>query len=126
MCDPYEVDDDKLATAFRQLQVGARVSFADPLDSRIPRVSAGCYTIWDPEGRFIYAGMAGRSLTSEAVQTAVLDPRSQVTGLRDRLANHRAGRRSGDQFCVYVFDRFVLLTLSGDDIDAAAAGEAAA
>ena len=27
---------------------------------------------------------------------------------RGRLASHASGRRSGDQFCVYVYDRFVL------------------
>ena len=39
-----------------------------------------------------------------------------------RLQSHSSGRRSGDQFCVYVADRLVLPTLSRDDITAIASG----
>jgi hypothetical protein len=39
-----------------------------------------------------------------------------------RLQSDASGRRSGDQFCVYVTDRFVLSTLSQDDITAIASG----
>jgi hypothetical protein len=66
--------------------------------------------------------MAGRTLTAERIEAVRSDPGSKTTGLRDRLNAHRSGRRSGDQFLVYVFDRFVLPTLSGDVIIAAAAG----
>jgi len=36
--------------------------------------------------------------------------------LYTRLRSHASGRRSGDQFCIYVADRFVLPTLSQEDI----------
>jgi hypothetical protein len=40
--------------------------------------------------------------------------RAKPKGLRDRLNSHASGRRSGDQFCVYVCDRFVVPTLTVD------------
>jgi hypothetical protein len=40
-----------------------------------------------------------------------------------RLRSHASGRRSGDQFCVYVADRLVLPTLSQSEIASIAAGE---
>jgi hypothetical protein len=93
------------------------------LDPALPRVAAGCYTIWDDGGQFIYAGMAGRALTAEKIRSARDDPRARVSGLRDRLGAHRAGRRSGDQFSVYVFDRFILGGLSAEAVAAAVAGK---
>jgi hypothetical protein len=39
-----------------------------------------------------------------------------------RLHSHASGRRSGDQFCVYVADRLVLPTLSQEDISAIGSG----
>lgn len=39
------------------------------------------------------------------------------------MDSHASGRRSGDQFCVYVSDRFILPTLSADDIKDIAQGE---
>ena len=42
-------------------------------------------------------------------------------GLKSRLKSHRAGRRSGDQFCVYVGDWLVLPTLTSADIEAVSA-----
>jgi hypothetical protein len=38
------------------------------------------------------------------------------------LGSHASGRRSGDQFCVYVADRLVLPTLTPDDIEAIGSG----
>jgi hypothetical protein len=43
-------------------------------------------------------------------------------GIYTRLQSHASGRRSGDQFCVYVADRLVLPTLSQEDIGAIVAG----
>jgi Phage integrase family len=48
--------------------------------------------------------------------------RNAPQGIYTRLQSHASGRRSGDQFCVYVADRLVLLTLSQDDITAIASG----
>jgi len=46
----------------------------------------------------------------------------KLRGLSDRLHSHASGRRSGDQFCVYVFDRLILRSLSRSDIENAANG----
>jgi hypothetical protein len=48
--------------------------------------------------------------------------RNTPQGLYTRLQSHASGRRSGDQFCVYVADRLVLPTLSRDEIAAIASG----
>jgi hypothetical protein len=74
------------------------------------------YTIRDSDSRFIYVGMSGRGITVETVH------RSTPRGLYTRLQTHAGGRRSGDQFCVYLADRLVLPTLSEDDINAIVSG----
>ena len=58
----------------------------------------------------------------ESIRLAQHNPTVKVGGLRDRLQSHRSGRRSGDQFCLYVFDRLVLPALSAEQIAAAAKG----
>jgi hypothetical protein len=73
----------------------------------IPSGGAGVYTIWDDERALIYAGVAGRN--------------PQGKGLASRLRSHASGRRSGDQFCVYVADHYVLPSLSRKDIAAISA-----
>lgn len=60
------------------------------------------YTIWDQQGRFIYVGRS--------------------KGLSGRLGMHAGGRRSGNEFAVYVADRFVLPQLERSEIDEIAAG----
>jgi len=67
----------------------------------VPRTGAVVYTIWDREGRFIYVGMSGRGYQGVTKPGAKGDPWG-------RLSSHASGRRSGDQFCVYVSDRLVL------------------
>jgi hypothetical protein len=83
----------------------------------VPKHGAGVYTIWHLDGRFIYVGMSGRSITKD---TAI---RNTPFGIYTRLRSHAAGRRSGDLFCVYVADRLVLPTLSQSEIASIAAGE---
>ena len=69
--------------------------FADyaTLTAVIPGSGAGVYTIWDDEGGPVYAGIAGRNPAGK--------------GLASRPRSHASGRRSGDQFCVYVADHYV-------------------
>lgn len=85
----------------------------------IPNGRAGTYTIWRDEV-FIYVGAAGRSLPEWTSEAGVTPGRPR--GLRDRLSSHASGRRSGDQFCIYVFDRLVLPVLTQDQIQLASAG----
>jgi hypothetical protein len=64
--------------------------------------------------------MGGRGIKAADENSA--SPPEERKGLRGRLASHASGRRSGDQFCVYVFDRFVLPNLSRQQIEEAADG----
>ena len=91
-------------------------SFTDWPNPAVPTFGAGVYTIWHSDGRFIYVGMSGRGITAETIR------RNTPQGLYTRLQSHASGRRSGDQFCVYVADRLVLPGLSRDEIDSIASG----
>jgi hypothetical protein len=104
--DQYAVD----------LSRGPIYSFADWPNPQVPGFGAGVYTIWHKDSRFIYVGMSGRGITPETIR------RSTRQGLYTRLHSHASGRRSGDQFCVYVADRLVLPTLSQEDIASIASG----
>src|SRR5215468_9368072 len=98
------------------LSQGALHSFASWPNPSVPTFGAGVYTIWHNDGRFIYVGMSGRGITAETVR------RNTPHGIYTRLRSHASGRRSGDQFCVYVADRLVLPTLTQEDIAAIASG----
>jgi hypothetical protein len=89
-----------------RLEHGPLHRFADysTLTDVIPGSGAGVYTIWDNEGGLVYAGIAGRNPAGK--------------GLASRLRSHASGRRSGDQFCVYVADHYVLPELSREQIEA--------
>ncbi len=106
-----------LEHVLRELESGPLHPFSDWEMNQVPNWRAGVYTIWEGD-EFLYAGMGGRGLTTEVQAGA--DARRK--GLLDRLHNHSSGRRSGDQFCIYVFDRLVLSSLSREDIEEAAAG----
>jgi hypothetical protein len=93
--------------------------FRDWPNPAVPKVAAGVYTIWR-ESELIYAGMSGRGLTREAIASH-REAGSKPIGLYTRLSSHWAGRRSGDQFCVYVADRLVLQTLTRGKIEEIAA-----
>jgi len=60
--------------------------------------------------------MSGRGATRGLLAAKQLE--GKRFGLFTRLASHASGRRSGDQFCVYVADQLVLPRLSADQIDA--------
>lgn len=70
--------------------------FADWPIAGVPVTGSAVYTIWNREGAFVYVGMSGRSATPTG------------KGPFGRLNSHASGRRSGDQFCIYVCDRLVL------------------
>ena len=98
------------------LAQGAVYSFRDWPNSAVPTFGAGVYAIWHKDGRFFYVGMSGRGITADTAR------RNTPHGLYTRLSSHASGKRSGDQFCVYVADRLVLPTLSQDDIESIASG----
>jgi len=99
-----------------KLAEGTSHSFRDWPNPAIPTFGAGVYTIWDKNGRFIYVGMSGRGINADTIH------RNTPQGIYTRLQSHANGRRSGDQFCVYVADRLVLPMLSPEDIAAIASG----
>lgn len=108
------VDRDRMEYA-ENLLSGPAHAFAGWETTSVPNGVAGAYTIFDG-ARFLYVGIAGRS-------GAATSEKSRRTGLLGRLDSHASGRRSGDQFCVYVFDRLVLPTMTADGIRRAAHGE---
>jgi hypothetical protein len=67
----------------------------------VPATGSIVYTIWGRDFSFIYVGMSGRK-----------GNRPGAGGPAERLKSHASGRRSGDQFCVYVADRFVMIKLA--------------
>lgn len=77
--------------------------FADWPNKEVPKGKPGVYLIYQ-EGRWIYIGMSFKNLQS-------------------RLNQHASGRRSGDQFCVYVGDRLVMSKLSIDQMKGVFSGE---
>jgi hypothetical protein len=86
------------------LASGTRYWFSDWPNLAVPRAS-GVYTIWDGE-TLLYVGLARTN-----------------GGLASLLRSHASGRRSRDQFCIYVADRLVLPMLTRAEIRAIAAGE---
>jgi hypothetical protein len=68
----------------------------------VPKVAAGVYSVWE-NGRLIYVGMSGRGLAAEDIDAP--DEPVKAKGLWTRLDSHASGRKSGDQFCVYICDR---------------------
>lgn len=100
----------------RALADGIAHPFSKWPNPEVPKFGAGVYTIWHRDGRFVYVGMSGRGISEATV------PRNSPHGIYTRLHSHASGRRSGDQFCVYVADRFVLPILTQEDIAAIASG----
>lgn len=99
-----------------ELSRGMAYKFADWPNASVPAFGASVYTIWHNDGRFIYVGMSGRGITAETIR------RNTPQGIYTRLKSHASGRRSGDQFCVYVADRLVLPDLTHQDIADIASG----
>ena len=106
--------------ALEELVSGDLHRFVDWPNKGVPKVAAGVYSIWMAD-QLVYVGMYGRSATEEKLVAA--RAKKKASGLRTRLASHWKGRRSGDQFVVYVADRLVLPTLSDEQLDGIVSGE---
>ena len=92
----------------------ARYCFKDWPNKDIPPVAAGVYLIWDGED-LIYVGMSGRQIEKNL--------HKRRYGLYNRLQAHSSGRLSGDQFCVYVANRFVIPSLKAEELPLFASGK---
>ena len=104
----------------QELEAGPLHRFQDWPNYQVPKRAAGVYTVWDGD-QLLYVGMSGRAMTAEDFEVS---PNGRVVtkGLWTRLNAHASGRRSGDQFCVYVCDRFVVPALSPSQQQQLAAG----
>lgn len=106
--------------ALAELRDGPLYRFADWPNPEIPNGRIGVYAVWGGD-ELIYVGKGGRAVGPNADTNGPAS--TKLTGLRSRLASHASGRRSGDQFCSYAFDRLVLPTLSLQQIQNAARGQ---
>ena len=68
----------------------------------IPEYGSIIYTVFLDKTEFIYVGIGG--LSGKTVRDR--NPRS-------RILQHTQGRRSGDQFCIYIQDFYVIPSLMG-------------
>src|SRR5262252_4597308 len=108
----------RVSTDIEALARGPIYRFADWPIADVPN-AAGVYTIWR-QSDFLYVGMAGRIDRSPTGSSMA---GNRVYGLRSRLGSHASGRRSGDQFCVYACDRFIVPELSADQLAAIGIGK---
>lgn len=112
-------DMPNLEAALTGLQSGRLYHFKDWPNGDVPLAAAGVYSIWRG-AELVYVGMSGRGLTRAEIERHRAAGNGR--GLKTRLASHAAGRRSGDQFCVYVADRLVLPELTSVEVKMIAAG----
>ena len=94
----------------QELETGPLHRFRDWPNKQVPKRAAGVYTVWEDD-RLLYVGMSGRAMAAEDLEVSD-SGRVVAKGLWTRLNSHASGRRSGDQFCVYVGDRFVVPSLT--------------
>lgn len=96
------VFDHDVSSLFDEKTTASTFSESDA--ARLPIPSSIVYTVWHDQLGYIYVGIAGIQLNP-----AKRNPRS-------RIRSHATGRRSGDQFCIYIQDFFVIpeLVASGD------------
>jgi len=96
--------------SMNELVTGPVFRFAEWPNAQVPRRAAGVYTVWRQD-EFIYVGMSGRGANAEDF-VADHGHEGEAKGLWTRLGSHASGRRSGDQFNVYICDRFVVPVLT--------------
>jgi hypothetical protein len=96
--------DNEPHSLIKALISGRLYPFSGGLHDDLPLARPGAYTIWKAS-QFLYVGIAGRGLDLSINH-------DRMRGLRDRLDSHWWGRRSGDQFAVYIFDRFIVPSLT--------------
>jgi hypothetical protein len=90
----------------QELETGPLHRFEEWPNELVPKRAAGVYTVWEGD-RLLYVGMSGRAMTAEDLEVSD-GGRVVAKGLWTRLNAHASGHRSGDQFCVYICDRFVV------------------
>lgn len=99
----------------RELTLGSVHSFGEWPNPKVPHVAAGLYSIWLGD-EFIYVGMSGRGLAEPDIANK-LSAGEKKKALFSRLESHASGRRSGDQFCLYICDHFIIPKLSQVELE---------
>ena len=97
-------------------EFSAQFRFRDWPKASIPEVAAGVYAVWRDTGELVHMGMSGRGMETRATA-------GKRFGLWTRIASHASGRLSGDQFCVYVANRYVVPELKTMELPLFASGE---
>ena len=99
----YTIDGHDLSDLFSSEK--PLIPFTDDHTKCVPEYGSIIYTVWDLDEKFIYVGIGG----TQDKPVRERDPRS-------RIREHRSGRRSGNQFCCYVHDYYVIpeLVRSGE------------
>ena len=72
------------------------ISFSEDPRRYVPDRGSIIYSVWDKDEKFIYIGISGLQKS--------LEKRSPLS----RMISHASGRRSGDQFCIYIHDFYVI------------------
>ena len=72
------------------------INFSEDPRKFIPKQGSIIYSVWDKEDTFIYIGISGLQKS--------LEKRNPLS----RMISHCSGLRSGDQFCVYIHDFYVI------------------
>ncbi len=72
------------------------ISFAEDPRKYISNDGSIIYSVWDKEDKFIYIGVSGLQKS--------IEKRSPLS----RMISHSSGIRSGDQFCIYIHDFYVI------------------
>jgi hypothetical protein len=75
------------------------IEFSEDPRKHIPDNGSIIYSVWDQQQKFIYIGISGLQKS--------LEKRNPLS----RMISHASGLRSGDQFCVYIHDFFVIPNL---------------
>jgi len=113
MSEGYNHTPD-ITDAIATLEDGPLRRFRDWPANDLEVGPSGVYTVWRGSS-FLYVGMSYAHRTSTGNST--------TKGVFGRLASHASGRRSGDQFCIYICDRFVIPQLDHHDLAALADGQ---
>ena len=111
-----QVRDVELYAVRAMPEFSAQFGFRDWPNGSIPDVAAGVYAVWRDTGELVYVGMSGRGMETRVTT-------GKRFGLWTRIASHASGRLSGDQFCVYVANRYVVPQLTAVELPQFASGE---
>jgi hypothetical protein len=97
----------------QELEDGPVHAFRDWPATHFQIGPSGVYSIWN-DTLFLYVGMAYKHRNEES---------PKASGVFGRLSTHADGRRSGDQFSVYICDRFVVPQLTEEQMQGLARGD---